>query len=66
VAERDSAPEATALAQALREIAAIAPPCSDEAAALPIRAGEGGGWWSKLRDAQRIAIAALRASGRDV
>lgn len=53
------------LVKALREICAIAPACSAEADGMNIRCARGRGceWRDQLRDAQRIARAALRALG---
>lgn len=61
--------ENTALVEALTGILNICPPCSgasvDLALADPLR-GESLTWHMKLRDAQRIALVALRNTGRTV
>lgn len=52
---------------ALQEICEIAPPCSTESEVLAeaCTCGRPCGWRDKLRDAQRLARVALRASSAE-
>jgi len=61
--------ENIALVEALTRILDICPPCSGDSTELafadPLR-GEAMTWHRKLRDAQRVALVALRNTGRKV